>query len=177
MLLFLFFLWNVLPRATFWSWLILPQGLVQNFGVLILFNIFHMWHWITYFLLVLSTMSVCVCSDYLAALKCTDLCQSERPLCLILPFYHLVITMNYHIIMHKTKSKISVVEMKFEETYVQILQEILWKVYLCKPFTLQCSTYYKIIRYSYFIFICNILDLDFEGVTKNLKVLNLISSV
>ena len=29
---------------------------------------------------------VCVCPDNLAALKYTDLCQSERPLCLILPF-------------------------------------------------------------------------------------------
>ena len=36
----------------------------------------------------------------------------------------------------QNEMKMFLVEMKFEETYVQILQEILCKVYLCKSFTL-----------------------------------------
>ena len=36
----------------------------------------------------------------------------------------------------QNEMKMFLVEMKFEETYVQILQEILRKDYLCKPFTL-----------------------------------------
>ena len=71
-------------------------------------------------------MSVCVCSDYLAALKCTDLCQSERPerpLCLtILPPRNHNELSHYHA---QNEMKMFLVEMKFEETYVQILQEIL----------------------------------------------------